>query len=105
MMNTEMANFCGVLGNFPSLRRNHMPSRPARIKTAAGLMVWYCSGSTDHDPTMWPSVLSLAKVAILPAACSKIMVNSTWPTHNGTNAHKWPRSRSETFGERNIVKK
>ena len=30
-----------------------------------------------------PSVLSLAKVAILPAACSEIMKNRTAPIHRG----------------------
>ena len=83
-MSTAIANFTMVEGNLPARRVKNQPTSGARMTIVAGLMVWYVSGlMTQPNRGKRPSVLDLAKVAILPAACSEIMKNRTPPIHRG----------------------
>lgn len=76
----------------------------AKSTMPSGLIDWYSEGSMLTDPRS-SCVLLAAKVAIFPAACSKIMKNNMAPNHSGMYALTWLRSLAVTRGLRSMAVK
>jgi len=102
MIVTPRTNFIGVDGKRPARLVQIQPKTGASRTMASGLIDWNHSGLMVM-PAVSLTVLSAAKIAILPAACSKIIQKSIAATNSGMYARSRERSRAVTFGERNIT--
>src|SRR6476620_3959646 len=104
MIVTPRTNFIGVDGKRPARLVQIQPKTGASRTMASGLIDWNHSGLMVM-PAVSLTVLSAAKIAILPAACSKIIQKSIAPIHSGRQAARCDFSSRSTLGLRNIIVK